>query len=151
MKINFIENAAGSGLFTGYIPVASGTFASLAALLIYLIPGFENFFVIIPAIVISILFGIKIGDKFEVKFGKDPSEYTLDEFIGMWIALIGAPKSLVVLVIAFVIWRVLDIIKPSPAREAEQIKGGKGVIADDIISGIYTLIIMHILYKFIQF
>lgn len=151
MKINFIENATGSGLFTGYIPIASGTFASLVALLIYLIPGFENLFVIIPAIVISILFGIKIGDKFEIKFGKDPSEYTLDEFIGMWIALIGAPKSLPVLVIAFVIWRVFDIIKPSPAREAEQIKGGKGVIADDIISGIYTLIIMHILYKFIQF
>jgi len=145
LKINFFEKFIGSGFYTGYFPIASGTVGSFAALLIYLIPGFENLFIIIPAILIFALYGIFLGNKFEIKYGKDPSECTVDEVVGTWISLLALPKTIGIIVAAFLIWRILDIIKPPPARGLEKLKGGLGIMIDDVVSGIYTLIIMHLI------
>lgn len=144
MKINLFERFIGSGFFTGYSPVASGTVGSLAAIIIYLIPGFEKLFVIIPATLLFIVYGIYIGTKFETEYGKDPSQCTVDEVVGTWISLIALPKTIGIIIAAFFLWRILDIIKPPPARNLEQLKGGLGIMIDDVISGIYTLIIMHL-------
>lgn len=148
MKINFIEKLFGSGFYTGYIPLASGTFGSLVALLIYFIPGFENIYVIIPAIIIFAIWGIQIGNKFESEYGKDPAECTIDEIVGMWITLLFVPKDIFVALTAFVVWRTMDIIKPFPARKSESLKGGLGIMADDVISSIYSLIIVHLILLF---
>ena len=144
MKINFFEKFIGSGFYTGYSPYISGTVGSLAALIIYLIPGFEQLFVIIPAIIIFMVYGIYLGNKFDVEYGKDPAQCTVDEVVGMWISLVALPKSIDIIVSAFILWRILDIIKPPPARNLERLKGGLGIMIDDVISGIYTLIIMHL-------
>jgi phosphatidylglycerophosphatase A len=143
MKINLFEKCFGSGFFTGFIPFASGTFGSFAALLIYYIPGFSNPPVIIPAIIIFTLYGIYIGTKFEKIYGKDPAECTIDEVVGMWITLLFVPKSLIISLTGFIIWRLLDIIKPFPARQAEKLNGGLGIMLDDVIAGVYSLIILH--------
>jgi phosphatidylglycerophosphatase A len=145
MKINIFEKAVGSGFFTGYIPFASGTFGSLAALLIYYIPGFSNPVIIIPFIILFTFYGIYIGTKFEKVYGKDPAECTIDEVVGMWITLLFVPKTIVVSLAGFLIWRALDIIKPFPARQAENLEGGLGIMLDDVIAGIYSLIILHII------
>jgi phosphatidylglycerophosphatase A len=145
MKINFFEKLLGSGLYTGFIPVASGTFGSMVALLIYWIPGFENLFIIIPAIILFTVYGIFIGNKFDNVYGKDPAEYTLDEMIGQWIALLFLPKTILISIIAFISWRLFDIIKPFPARKLEELPGGLGIIADDIIASVYSLIFVHII------
>lgn len=151
MKINFFEKIIGSGFYTGYFPVASGTVGSFAAILIYLIPGFEQIMIIIPVIMILLSYGIYVGSKFEAVYGKDPSQCTVDEFVGTWISLIALPKILWIIVAAFLIWRILDIIKPPPARSLEKLKGGLGIMIDDVVSGIYTLIIMHlIVYLFVK-
>ena len=144
MKINFFERFIGSGFYTGYFPIASGTVGSLAAIVIYFIPGFEQLFIIIPATLVFMAYGIFVGTKFEAQYGKDPSECTVDEVVGTWISLIALPKTLWIIVAAFFLWRILDIIKPSPARNLERLKGGFGIMIDDVISGIYTLIIMHL-------
>jgi phosphatidylglycerophosphatase A len=144
LKINFFEKFLGSGFYTGYIPVASGTFGSIAAILVYLIPGFENLFIIIPAIIIFMFYGIFVGTKFESEYGKDPAQCTIDEVVGTWISIIALPKSFFIISIAFLVWRALDIIKPPPARNLERLKGGLGIMIDDVIAGIYTLIIMHL-------
>ena len=148
MKLNFIEKLIGSGFYTGYIPVASGTFGSLVAVAIYLIPGFERLYVIIPAIILLFIYGKFVGDKFEIAYEKDPAECTVDEVVGTWISLIALPKTFFVILAAFLIWRMLDIIKPQPAKNLEKLKGGMGIMIDDVISGIYTLLIMHILVYF---
>jgi phosphatidylglycerophosphatase A len=145
MKINIFEKCLGSGFFTGFIPFASGTFGSLAALLIYYIPGFSNLYIIIPAIIIFTVYGIYLGTKFEKEYGKDPAECTIDEVVGMWITLLFAPKIITISLIGFLIWRLLDITKPFPARQAEQLEGGLGIMLDDVIAGIYSLIILHII------
>jgi len=144
LKINFFEKFIGSGFYTGYFPIASGTVGSLAAIVIYLIPGFENLFIIIPAILIFMVYGIFIGTKFEAQYGKDPSECTVDEVVGTWISLLALPKTIWIIVAAFFLWRILDIIKPPPARNLERLEGGLGIMIDDVISGFYTLIIMHL-------
>lgn len=142
--INWWQKLLGSGLYTGYIPLIPGTFGSLAALVIFLIPGFENPFLMILVILSGALLGVYLGNQFELKYGKDPSQFTFDEFIGMWISLMFVPKTILNMAWVFVIWRIFDIIKPFPARRFEQLKGGLGIMADDIVSGIYTLIVVQI-------
>ena len=147
--MNLFEKLLGSGFFTGYIPFASGTFGSLAALLIYFIPGFENLFVIIPITLLFFLIGIYVGSKFEKIYGKDPAECTIDEIVGMWISLILLPKTIAIALITFFLWRALDIYKPFPARYLEKLEGGLGIMIDDVVAGFYTLIIMHLVVYFI--
>ena len=144
MRINFFEKLIGSGLYSGYSPVASGTAASMVALLIYFIPGFEQLYIIVPVSILFLLYGIPLGSKFEKIYGKDPKQCTIDEFVGMWISLIALPKTMEVAITTFFIWRVLDIIKPPPARKLEKINGGIGIMIDDVVSAIYTLLIMHV-------
>jgi phosphatidylglycerophosphatase A len=148
-QINWFEKLIGSGFYTGYIPIASGTFGSLAATVIYIIPGFERLEIIVPAIVLLFLYGLFVSSKFETVYGKDPSQCTVDEFVGTWIALIALPKTFLIVLTSFLIWRVLDIIKPFPARTSEKLPGGLGIMTDDVISGFYSLVIVHlIVYKF---
>ena len=148
VKLNFIEKLLGSGFYTGYIPIASGTFGTLAALIIYLIPGFENPYVIVPTIFIFFIYGVYVGNKFENIYGKDPSECTIDEVVGTWISYLLLPKTIGIIIITFFLWRALDIFKPYPARKLENLNGGLGIMIDDVVSGFYTLIIMHLVVYF---
>lgn len=143
--MNQLEKILGSGLYSGYIKTASGTFASLVALFIFLIPGFENPTFMIFIISVCIVAGVPIADKFEKEYGKDPSQFTLDEFIGTWITFLFLPKKIWYLIPAFLIWRALDIFKPFPARRLESINGGWGVILDDVAAGIYSFMAMQII------
>ena len=65
VKINFFEKMLGSGFFTGYMPIVPGTFGSLAGLLTYFIPGFEKPVIIVPAIIVFMVYGIYVGNKFD--------------------------------------------------------------------------------------
>jgi phosphatidylglycerophosphatase A len=149
LKINIFEKFLGSGFFSGYIPFAPGTFGSLVALLIYLIPGIENPTILLLLISLFSVIGFSVGTKFEAVYGKDPKQCTIDEFVGMWISLLFIPKKIWFILLTFIIWRLLDIIKPFPANIAEKFKGGLGIMLDDIIAGIYTLVIMHIIINII--
>lgn len=148
MKINFLEKLLGSGFYTGYIRFASGTWGSLAALIIYLVPGFENPSLMIFMISLFILIGVPIGDKFESLYGKDPKECTIDEVVGMWITLLFLPKKIWWIVLAFLIWRAMDIVKPFPARKLESIKGGWGIMLDDVMAAIYSFITIQLIIYF---
>ena len=144
-QINWFEKLVGSGFYTGYIPIASGTFGSLAAIVLYFIPGFEKLEIIIPAIVLLFVYGLFVSSKFEKVYGKDPAQCTVDEIVGTWIALLALPKTLLIILTSFLIWRSLDIIKPFPARTSEKLPGGIGIMIDDVISGLYSLIIVHLI------
>ncbi len=143
------ENTAiffGTGFYSGYSPVASGTAGSLVALIIYLlIPGFENWYVLIPAIVVFTLIGFWSGNILEQKYGKVPGEAVIDEVVGMWITLLFLPKTIIIALIAFVFCRLFDIIKPFPANISQKLPGGYGIMIDDIIAGIYSLVVTHLI------
>ena len=148
-QINWFEKLVGSGFYTGYVPIASGTFGSLVAIVIYLFPGFEKLQIIIPAIILLFTYGLFVSSKFEKVYGKDPAQCTVDEIVGTWIALIALPKTFLIILTSFLVWRALDIIKPFPAKTSEKLPGGIGIMIDDVISGFYSLIIVHlIVYTF---
>jgi phosphatidylglycerophosphatase A len=133
-----------SGLFSGYSPVASGTVGSAVGLAVYAIPGFENLFVILPVSILVYLLGVRTSASMERVYGEDPGEVTIDEVLGMWISLILLPKSLLLAGVAFVLFRIFDIVKPYPARHFDSMPGGHGIMLDDVICGIYTNLVMHI-------
>lgn len=143
-EINHIEKLIGSGLYSGYFKNATGTIASFFALVLYLIPGFENPTLLIFLISILIVIGIDLAKKFEKIYGEDPKEFTLDEIIGMWISLLYLPKKIWFIIITFLLWRFMDIIKPFPIKKLELLKNGLGIILDDVLAGIYTFLIMQI-------
>ncbi len=140
MKPNKFEKLIGSGLLTGYAPVASGTVGSFAALAFLPLGR-----VAVTALILLFFFyGIYIGNKFEVEYGKDPSQFTLDEFVGTWIAFFAIPLNLYSIIFIFIVWRFFDILKPFPVRNAEKLKGGLGIMADDVIAALYANIIGQI-------
>ncbi len=150
MKLNFFEKIIGSGLYSGYFPVASGTVGSVVALAIYLIPGLENPALLLFLISFFLVVGIKIGEKFEDVYGKDPKQCTIDEFVGTWISLLFVPKKMIFIIIAFAVWRAMDILKPFPARQIEKLKGGFGIMLDDVIAGIYSFLIVQMFIYFMN-
>ncbi len=146
-SVPFLVKLFGSGLFSGYSPVASGTVGSLMGLAIYALPGFENPGVMIAACFIVFVLGIKAAELMERRYGHDPAEVTIDEILGMWISLLFLPKSIFLGFTAFLLFRIFDIVKPWPARKFDTVRGGFGIMMDDVIAAFYTNIILHILYR----
>lgn len=136
-----------SGLYSGFSPVATGTVGSAVGLLLYFIPGFEHPYVIMPACFLVLLLGIKAADRMEKVYGHDPAEVTIDEVLGMWISLLFLPKTLLVAVVAFFLFRILDIIKPFPAKKFDAQHGGFGIMFDDVVAATYTNLLVQILVK----
>ncbi len=134
----------GTGFGAGYSPVAPGTAGSiLAVLVVWFLPEFDPLW-LIAVIVLFTAAGIPAGNALEKVWGKDPSKIVVDEMIGMWIALLWIPKHWILYLTAFILFRLFDIVKPYPADKLQDLHGGAGVIADDIIAGIYALIMVHI-------
>jgi CDP-diacylglycerol--glycerol-3-phosphate 3-phosphatidyltransferase len=134
-----------SGLFSGYVSIASGTVGSAIALAFYFIPGFSILPVISGIILMTFALGIWTAGIMEKRYGHDPAEVTIDEVVGMWISLIFLPKSILLALIGFFLFRILDIVKPYPAQRFDAMQGGFGIMMDDVICGVYVNIILHLL------
>lgn len=132
-----------SGLFSGYSPLVSGTVGSLVGIGLYLIPGFERPEILIPVVLVSFLLGIPASRRMESHYGHDPSQVTIDEVVGMWITLAFLPKTLFFITAGFFIFRLLDIIKPFPARRIDQMRGGLGIMLDDVVAGFYSNLVLQ--------
>ncbi len=146
--MKFLIKLIGTGLGTGYSPLASGTVGSFVALLIWIVLPPLNAFAQIGLIIITFTAGIPICTALEKQYGNDPKQATWDEFVGQWTALFLLPKTLPILIASFLIFRALDIWKPFPARRSQKLSGGLGVMIDDLIVGIYTAVLLH-LYLYI--
>jgi len=126
----------------GYVPVASGTVGSFVTVVaIWLLPLTP--LRIAVALVVVILVGIWAGSRVERVLGKkDPGVIVIDEVAGMLLSVILLPRTIPVLITAFLLFRLFDIWKPFPARESQALTGGVGVMVDDLIAGFYTLILI---------
>ena len=134
-----------SGFYTGYAPAASGTLGSAIAVAFYFIPGFESPLILGLVLLLVFGLGIKASSIMEKRYGHDPAEVTIDEIVGMWITLFLLPKTILVVLAAFFVFRFCDIIKPFPARKFDTMHGGFGIMMDDVVSGIYANITMQII------
>jgi phosphatidylglycerophosphatase A len=133
--------------YIGYVPVAPGTFGSLPglALGVYLqrtAPGWALW----AAVAILAAVGVWAASAAERHFGHDdPGPVVIDEVVGMLVTMGGLPLGWGGLIAAFVVFRVCDVVKPFPARRMERLPGGLGVIADDVMAGLWSHAIMRLL------
>ncbi|OGV57561.1 MAG: hypothetical protein A2X49_00225 [Lentisphaerae bacterium GWF2_52_8] len=137
-----------SFFFTGYFPLFPGTVGSAAALPFYmLVSGLHPLSYLLLAAALTIV-AIFVSDRAEKSFGsKDPKKVVIDEVAGMLITMTAVSPTIGHMITGFIIFRVLDIIKPYPAGLMEKIKGGAGIVLDDVVSGIYSCIILHFIIK----
>jgi len=141
-----------TGFGLGYSPLAPGTTGTLPglplALAIALLPPHLR----IWACVVLALLAIPLCDWGENYFDrKDDRHIVADEWLTFPICLLGLPwlQYPWLLAIAFVVSRGFDILKPPPARQAQQLNGGLGIVADDVMSGLYALAVNHLIWVLI--
>jgi phosphatidylglycerophosphatase A len=122
----------------GYIPIAPGTFGSLAGLLLWvLLP--ESPIAQLLAIVMLFVAGSWSGSIAERHFGRtDPGQVVIDEVMGMLITLFLNPVGWRGATVAFFVFRAADVVKPYPANQLEKLPGGIGVMADDGMAAVYA-------------
>ena len=133
-----------TGGYTGYARFAPGTAGSLVGLLLYL-PIVAK-----PALVqialVGTLFGVGVwaSERAEKIFRiTDPHPVVIDEIVGMWISLLFLPHTPGYLLAAFFLFRVFDVLKPFPAKQAEHLTGGWGIMADDVIAALYANVVLQ--------
>lgn len=130
-----------TGLGSGLVPVAPGTFGSLAALIPWLALRELPLAYYLLALAASFALGCWACDWAMRKLGvDDPGLVVWDEFVGLWIALIAAPAGWLYMLAGFVLFRVFDIAKPWPVSWADRrLHGGFGTMLDDVFAGLYAL------------
>ncbi len=137
----------------GYSPVAPGTAGTaIAAILCYILaPSEMTVALILP---LTFIIGVIASSKTEQLLNeKDSSHIVIDEVGGYMVSILFLPSEVKVLLLAFLLFRFFDILKPFPIRSIErQLSGGLGVMVDDIIAGVYANLILRLLlfYKLIQ-
>jgi phosphatidylglycerophosphatase A len=132
----------------GYSPFAPGTAGSLAAIVIaFLVRGwFEPWHFAIWAAVLAIPAVWAAGVTAQIVGRKDPGIVVVDEVIGQWITIAGAPVlNWKTALAAFALFRLFDIWKPPPVRQLEALPGGIGINADDAMAGIYGALVLYVL------
>lgn len=143
--LGFVNKAVVSVFFIGYLPLIPGTFGSLAGVGLFYLVGQSNSFVYFLSLVVVILLGLSLSGGAEKLFNKkDPSRVVIDEVAGMLIALAFMPLDLRIIVLGFILFRIFDTIKPYPADKIQNLHGAVGIMADDIIAGIYTNIVLQV-------
>lgn len=130
--------------FAGYFPYAPGTLGSAMSLLLVLLLSPDDFLLItitLPLIVI----GTIASHRTEKVIGKDSGHIIIDEFCGYLISVLFVPKGIGFLIAAFFLFRLFDIAKPPPVRNAERsVAGGTGIMLDDLLAGVYTNICLQV-------
>jgi phosphatidylglycerophosphatase A len=128
-----------TGGYSGYAGVVPGTVGSLVGLALYLPTTASPISVRIAAAVALFFLGVFASNRVAAIWRiKDPHAVVIDEIVGMWIALIFVRYDVVYFVAAFLLFRLFDVIKPFPARQAELLQGGWGIMLDDVFAGIYA-------------
>ncbi len=128
----------------GYFPLGSGTLASAAGLVIFLLLQ-HNIVLYLGTTVLFLALGFLTSGRVERTLNdKDPSCVVIDEVAGAMIAFYLLPVTTPVLITAFFLFRAFDMFKVFPANRFESKAGSFGIMMDDVIAGLYTNIIMHV-------
>jgi len=141
-----------TGLGSGLIPWMPGTWGTLVAVLIY-----SLYLAYLPllhyVVLVSFLTGIAIivsGSESRYLGEHDASSIVIDEIVGFWWSMLLIPATLWWIMAGFILFRFFDIVKPWPISYLDRsIKGGLGIVLDDLMAAVYTCWVLHIIYAFI--
>jgi phosphatidylglycerophosphatase A len=137
--------------YVGYLPLIPGTFGSLAGIfLYYFVRGNLAEYLLVTSVVVII--GFFVCGRAERQMQKsDPRYVVIDEVAGMLASLLFIPYDIKLVVLAFLLFRILDTLKPFPAGRLERLKGSMGIMGDDLVAGLYTNIILQVVVNFSSF
>ena len=132
--------------YVGRFPVAPGTAGSAVGLALLVAirqlggPGLE-----LGVLVVAVSLGVwasGVGERYAGR--EDPGLVVIDEVAGMLLTMLWVPLSWVTAVVGFLSFRLFDIVKPFPARDAERLHGGLGIMADDLIAAVYATAVVRL-------
>lgn len=133
----------------GWAPIAPGTVASAVTIVALWLLAPSRAQIIVVFVVVTLI-GTWAAQYAERALGtKDPGAIVIDEVAGMTLSVLVVPLTVPIAVLAFLLFRVFDIVKPAPARQSQALPGGAGVMVDDLIAGLYALIIVAALHAFV--
>jgi len=140
------------GLGSGLSPFAPGTAGTIAAVLLYIPLSTLSLWAYISVLVVGTLLGIYLCEKTSNTLGgHDHPAIVWDEFLGFWLTMLLAPPGWIWIVIGFVLFRLFDIWKPWPISVIDhKVKGGLGIMLDDLLAGVYALVLLQIIYYFYE-
>lgn len=139
----FIAFGFGSGL----MPVAPGTWGTLAAIPVYLLLAGQPLIIYLLMTILAFLLGVWVSDKVSQELGvHDYSGIVWDEVVGYLLTMTMAPAGLGWMIIGFFLFRIFDIWKPQPIRSIDkQVPGGLGIMLDDVLAAIPAWLLMQLL------
>ena len=162
---NLLRTMCITVLGSGFAPFASGSWGSLTSLLIYVAIvlalrslGLSQAVIeigTIAGILAACLLSVIWGEWAIERFGsKDPKPFVLDEFAGQWTTMLFMPvvigltaNSCLFLGVQLFLFRLMDVIKPPPARQLERLHAGWGVLLDDVMAGIYANLLGQMIWR----
>ena len=155
-KPSFFPVLIGTGFGSGFSPFAPGTAGALLATLVWF--GLAMFisetcllWITVALVSLFTVAGIWATDRLEPYWGEDPSRVVVDEMVGVWITLLAAPAGHVWYgLAAFALFRFFDILKPLGIRRMEKLRGGVGVMMDDVLAGVYGFIVLIVVRWLIE-
>jgi len=141
---------AASWFGTGFSPVASGTVGTFAAIPFYLLLARLPLSLYLGTLVTFCCLSCWVSGQAEVIFQeKDSGKIVIDEVVGYLVTMTAAPVSWKVVVLGFLLFRFFDITKIPPARFFDRrVKNGYGVVMDDVIAGLYSCFLLHLILRF---
>ncbi len=145
IQMRFLKIGLITGFGLGYMPVAPATFGCLLSVIIWYF--FVNFPILYITIFVNLfLWGLLICNEFVSEWGRDPRKIVIDEYACLLLPLFFVPKRILPLLITFVIFRLLDILKPPPLKKFESLPGSLGIMLDDLGAAIYTTVVVIIAF-----
>ena len=138
--------------YIGYIPLRPGTVVTVGAVgVFYVVSGFSllSYFLFLLGFII---FSVWVSSEAEEFLGKaDPAQIVIDEVCGYLVTMLYVAPNLTNIITGFILFRFFDIAKPPPLRKLERLPGGVGIVADDILAGIYSNIVLQIITGLVLF
>jgi phosphatidylglycerophosphatase A len=134
--------------YFGKFPFAPGTFGTLGGVLLYFLLQLLGVSAAGYAIFLGgfILFAVWVSTRAAHDMGeKDPSAIVIDEVAGFLVTMYGIPHDAWILIPAFILNRILDIYKPFPAKQIQDLKGGWGIVLDDVVSSFYANLLVRLI------
>jgi len=140
-----------TGFGVGYLPLAPGTWGSLAAvLLVSLIYQISSPYPLVIHVVVAVLLfplaWVTAGRVSQEEEDQDPRFVVIDEIFGQFLCLLWVPVFSFYWILGFALFRFFDIVKPFPARRSERLPGGLGIVMDDLVAGLYAGLILRLIY-----
>lgn len=136
-----------SWLGIGYIKGGGTIAAAVTCIMIYFLQPhgvFTPFWPLPLATVVITFIGIFVGNKVEADWGKDSYRVVIDEVAGQMVTLLFVALTPTNLIIGLVLFRFFDMVKPLGIRKMEDLKGGAGVMLDDVLAGIYANVVLQL-------